>query len=148
MKKLMIIAAVILATSCATNTSFNTFYQDNQKDSEFSFGISSSLIAGFLSDDDFEDVKPLLKKAKHVRILVFSEDAENKTRKFEKFINKSRFEKIIKVKDDDDNVAFFTLESKDRIKEIVLEVSSGSELVLIGLKTNLSHEDLNKLLES
>lgn len=148
MKKLMLLAAVILATSCATNTSFNNFYQDNQKDSEFSFGISSSLIAGFLSDDDFEDVKPLLKKAKHVRILVFSTDAENKTRKFEKFINRSSFEKIIKVKDDDDNVAFFTLESKDRIKEIVLEVSSGSELVLIGLKTNLSQEDLNKLLES
>jgi len=148
MKKLFLLVIVVLATSCATHTSFNSFYQDNQADSEFSFGLSTSLIANFLPDEDMEDIKPLLKKAKHVRILVFSENAEDKTKKFDKFINKSKFEKIVKVKDEEDKITFFTLESQDRIKEIVLEVSSGDELVLIGLKTNLTPEDLSKLLES
>lgn len=139
---------VVFVSSCATNTSFNTFYKDNQEDSEFSFGLSSSLIANFLPDEDMEDIKPLLKKAKHVRILVFEENAEDKAKKFDRFIKKSPFEKLVKMKDDDDQLAFFTLEEKEKIKEIVLEISTEDELVLLGLKTNLTQQDLDKLMES
>lgn len=148
MKKIFLLLIIIAFSSCATNTSFNTFYQNHEDDSEFSFGLSSSLIANFLPDEDVEDIKPLLKKAKHIRILVFSEHAEDKTEKFDKFINRSKFEKLIKVKSDDDQIGFFTLEKNKKIKEIVLEVSSGDELVLIGLKTNLTQEELDKLINS
>ena len=148
MKKIILIFAIVFASSCATNTSFSNFYKNNQEDSDFSFGLSSSLIANFLPDEDFEDIKPLLKKAKHIRILIFSENAEDKTQKFNKFINRSKFEKVVKVKSDNDNIGFFTLEKKDKIKEIVLEVSTGDELILLGLKTNLTQEDLNNIIES
>lgn len=145
MKKILLILIVVVASSCASHTSFNTFYQDHQEDSDFSFGLSSSLVASFLSDEDAEDIKPLLKKAKHVRILVFTEQAEDKTAEFQKFINRSKFEKMVKIKDDEDQLAFFTLEKEDRIREIALEISSGDELVLLGLKTNLSQADLEAL---
>ena len=146
MKKILFLLILAIFSSCAINTSFNSFYQEHQDDSEFSFGLSSSLIASFLPDDDIEDIKPLLKKAKHIRILVFSEHAEDKTEKFDKFINRSKFEKMIKVKSDNDKIAFFTLEKNSKIKEIVLEIASGDELVLIGLKTNLSQADLDKII--
>ncbi len=139
--------AVLMLSSCATNTSFNSFYQDHQKDSDFSLGLNSSLIASFLPDEDMEDIKPLLKKAKHVRILVFSEEATDKSRQFDKFINRSKFDKVIKVKDDGDNIAFFTLEDNKKIKEVVLEISSDDDLVLLGLKTNLTHDDLDNILQ-
>jgi len=148
MKKIILLFSIVFATSCATNTSFNTFYQNHEDDSEFSFGLSSSLIANFLPDEDLEDIKPLLKKAKHIRILVFSENAQDKGQKFNKFINRSKFEKVVKLKSDNEKLAFYTLEKKDRIKEIVLEISSGDDLVLVGLKTNLTHEDLDKIIES
>ena len=148
MRKVLFAAlAVLLLSSCATNTSFNSFYQDHQQDSDFSLGLNSSLIASFLPDEDMEDIKPLLKKAKHVRILVFSEEAADKSRQFDKFINRSKFDKVIKVKDDGDNIAFFTLEDKKKIKEVVLEISSEDDLVLLGLKTNLTHEDLDNILQ-
>ncbi len=148
MKKLMFAGlAVLMLSSCATNTSFNSFYQDHQKDSDFSLGLNSSLIASFLPDEDMEDIKPLLKKAKHVRILVFSEEATDKSRQFDKFINRSKFDKVIKVKDDGDNIAFFTLEDNKKIKEVVLEISSDDDLVLLGLKTNLTHDDLDNILQ-
>ncbi len=146
-KVLFATLAVLLLSSCATNTSFNSFYQDHQQDSDFSLGLNSSLIASFLPDEDMEDIKPLLKKAKHVRILVFSEEASDKSRQFDKFINRSKFDKVIKVKDDGDNIAFFTLEDKKKIKEVVLEISSEDDLVLLGLKTNLTHEDLDNILQ-
>ena len=147
MKRILLLLIIVLASSCAAHTSFNSFYKNNQEDSDFSFGLSSSLIASFLPDEDMEEIKPLLKKAKHVRILVFSENAEEKTEKFQKFISRSKFEKVVKIKDDNDQLAFFTLEKKAQIKEIVLEISSGDELVLLGLKTNLSQEDLEKILQ-
>ena len=148
MKKILFaLFATVLLSSCATNTSFNSFYQEHQDDSDFSFGLSSSLVASFLPDEDIEDIKPLLKKAKHVRILIFSEDAANKTEQFDKFINRSKFDKVVKVKDDGDNIAFFTLEDKKKIKEIVLEIASEDDLVLLGLKTNLTHEDLEGILQ-
>jgi len=147
MKRILILLIIVLASSCASHTSFNTFYKNNQEDSDFSFGLSSSLIASFLPDEDMEEIKPLLKKAKHVRILVFSENAEEKTEKFQRFISRSKFEKVVKVKDDNDQFAFFTLEKKSQIKEIVLEIGTGDELVLLGLKTNLSQEDLENILQ-
>ncbi len=145
MKKIFLLLIIVTFSSCAINSSFNTFYQDHEDDSEFSFGLSSSLIANFLPDDDIEDLKPLLKKAKHIRILVFSEHAEDKTEKFDKFINKSKFEKVVKVKSNNDKIGFFTLKRNKKIKEIVLEISSGDQLVLVGLKTNLTQEDIDNI---
>ena len=54
---------------------------------------------------------------------------------------------MVKLKSKDDKIAFFTLQRNKKIKEIVLEISSGDELVLIGLKTNLTQEDLDKIFE-
>jgi len=146
MKKLILLLSVVLFSSCATQTSFNSFYQKNQKNSDFSLGLNASLIKPFLSGEDYEDVKPLLKKAKHIRILVFSENYEENSDKFNKFIKKSDFEKVIKIKDDDDQIAFFTLEDKNKIKEIVLQIDSDNDLVLLGLKTNLTQKDIDKLM--
>jgi len=148
MKKILILFAVVLLSSCATHTSFNDFYQSNQKDSDFSFGMNSSFIRGFLSGEDYEEIKPLLKKAKHVRILVFSENSERMNGKFDKFIKRSQFEDIIKIKDNGDKIKIFVLEKEDRIKEIVLEVASDGDLVLLGLKTNLTQKDIDRLLSS
>ena len=146
MKKIFLLLIIVTFSSCAVNTSFNTFYQNHEDDSEFSFGLSSALIARFLPDEDMEDIKPLLKKAKHIRILVFSEYAEDKSQQFDKFINRSKFEEMVKLKSNDDKIGFFTLERNKKIKEMVLEISSGEDLVLIGLKTNLTQEDLDKIL--
>lgn len=146
MKRLLFLFIIIAFSSCAINTSFNSFYQEHEDDSEFSFGLSSSLIASFLPEEDLQDIKPLLKKAKHIRILVFSEHAQDKTEKFDKFINRSKFEKMIKVKGDNDKIAFFTLQRNKKVKEIVLEIATGSDLVLIGLKTNLKQADLDKII--
>jgi len=143
MKPLFFILSLVLFSSCATNTSFNDFYQNNQKESDFSLGLNASIVRTFLPEEDFEDIKPVLKKAKHVRVLVFSENTEQMGAKFNKFIKKSKFERVVKVKEDNDKIVFFILEKKDKIKEIVLEVSSDGDLVLLGLKTNLTQSDID-----
>lgn len=146
MKKLILLAVLVLLSSCATNTSFNSFYQKHQSESDFSLGLNASLIRSFLDDDDIEDIKPLLKKAKHVRVLVFDENAENMSNKFDKFIKHSTFDKLVKVKEDNEKISLYTLEEKEKIKEVVVEVKSDGELILLGLKTNLTQEDIAKVM--
>lgn len=147
MNKLLFFSVLVLFSSCATHTSFNDFYQSNEKESDFNLGLSTSIVSSFLSDEDFADIKPLLKKAKHVRVLVFSENAGEMNKKFDKFIKHSTFDKLVKVNDDGDNISIFTLEEKEKIKEVVVEINSDEDLVLLGLKTNLSHEDIQKLMK-
>lgn len=146
MKNLLLAFIIVLLSSCATNTSFNTFYQKNQKNSDFSLGINSALIRGFLPDEDYDEVKTLLKKAKNVKILVFTEESEMVQSRFDKFINRSDFDDLIRIKSDNDKIKIYSLEKKDRIKEIILEISSDGDLILLGLKTNISEKDLNNLL--
>ncbi len=147
MKKIIFILSLVLLTSCATQTSFNDFYQDNQKESDFSMGLNSSIVRTFLDDDDYEEVKPLLKKAKHVKILVFTDNTQEMTTKFKKFIKRSDFDNLITIKDDGDKIKIYALEQKNKIKEIVLDVKTDDELVLIGLKTNITEDDLGNLLK-
>ena len=51
------------------------------------------------------------------------------------------------MKSKNDKIAFFTLQRNKKVKEIVLEIASGDELVLIGLKTNLTQADLDKIID-
>lgn len=146
MKKIILLLVIVLLSSCATHTSFNDFYQSNQKNSDFSFGMNASFIRAFLDHDDYEDIKPLLKKAKHIRILVFSENAESINSKFDRFIKRSEFEDLIKIKEDSDKVKIYVLEKEENIKEVVLEIASDGDLVLLGLKTNLTQKDIDRLL--
>ena len=68
------------------------------------------------------------------------------SKKFDKFISKSSFDDMVKIKDDNDKVNVFTLEEKDKIKEVVVEVRSDDDFVLLGLKTNLTEDDIAELL--
>jgi len=147
MKKPAVIFLFVLFSSCATHTSFYDFYEENNSKSDFSIGLNSSLISSFLSDEEYEEIKPILKKAKHVRILVFTEETDPMSKKFKRFIKRSDFENLISIKDGDDKVKIYTLENKDKIKEIVVDISTGDELVLLGLKTNITPEDLARLMK-
>jgi hypothetical protein len=144
MKNILFLIAIAVLTSCSAQTSFNNFYKENNDNSDFSIGFSNSLVGSFLSDDD-EEMKELIKKAKHTRIMVFSDNWEKTNSNFTKFIKRSGFDKLVKIRDNDDNISLFIREEKELIKEIVVQISTGDELVLLGLKTNLTHDDLAKI---
>ena len=145
MKNLFFILAFVVLTSSSAQTSFKNFYTENNQDADLSLGLSTSFIANFISDDN-ADVKELVKKSKHTRIMVFSDNWEYTNSKFKKFIKRSKFDKLMKIKEDNDNVSVYILEQKELIKEIVVQISTEDELILLGLKTNLTHDDLARIL--
>ena len=143
MKKLLFALAILIVTPSIAQSSFNTFYKDNNQYSDLSIGLNNSLISGFLSDDD--EVKELVKKSEHTKIMIFSDERERTNSNFNKFIKRSKFDELIKIKDEEANINLFILEEEDLIKEIVVQIATGDELVLLGLKTNLTHAELAKI---
>ena len=144
MKTFLFAIGLAILSSCSAQTTFKTFYTENNQQADFTMGFSTSLIGSFLADDD-EEIKELMKKAKHTRIMVFSENWEKTNSSFNKFIKRSGYDKLVKIKDDNDKISLYALEEKGVIKEIVVQISTGDELVLVGLKTNLTYDDLSKM---
>ena len=144
MKNIFFLIALFIATSITAQSSFGTFYKANNEYSDLSIGLNTSMVSHFLSDDD-EEVKELIKKAKHAKIMIFSDYSEKTSSNFKKFIKRSNFDELVKIKDEDANIQLYSKEDNQIIKEIVVSLFTDGELILIGLQTNMTHEELAKI---
>ena len=123
MKKLItfVFALFVLSASAQTST-FKKFYKNHKAYSEFSLNVSASMVGSFFSDDDSEEVADLLKKS-------------------------GNFKLMVRVKGDDNKAELYTLEKNNLIEEIIFKANSDDDsLVLLGLKTSMTKEELAKLL--
>jgi len=143
-----ILAVAFLLSSCASSTSFNSFYQENKKTSELSISSPAFLVKMFINKGDLQEFRPLFKKVKHFKVLAFESNEKQVNKKFRKFVNKRNYETLFKVTDNGTNVQLYTSNKKDKIKEIVLQVKDGSSYYLIGLKTNITENDFDKMLNN
>ena len=148
MKNRIVILVLALAlTSCASKSSFNSFYADNKNECEFSLSSPAFLANLFIPKDDVREYEDLFKKVKHYKVMIFSDASKSLDKKFNRFIKQKRYASILRVKQNGEQVQLYFLQSKNSIKEIVLKVKSDNDYVLLGLKTNISEEDFNKIIE-
>ncbi len=145
---LIFFALVIFLSSCASKASFNTFYKENKSTSVFSLNSPAFLAKMFVSKDDLEEFRPLFKSVKHFKILVFDDGENLMDRKFKKFIKKQDYETLLKIVDQGTNVQLYLSNTIDQKKEIILKVKDDKSYILIGLRTNMSDTDLDKILEN
>jgi len=147
-RNFFILVAILTLSSCASNTSFNSFYKENRSVSEFSINSPAFLVKMFLDKDDLQEFKPLFKKVKHFKVLIFENDEKLVDKKFRRFVKKRNYETLFKVTDEGTNVQLYVSNKKDRIKEVVLKVKEGKSYYLIGLKTNITEKDFDKMLNN
>lgn len=141
----LILAAALLLTSCASKSSFNSFYEENKAESEFSISSPAFIANLFIPKDDVREYEDLFKKVKHYKVMIFSEGSASLDRKFEQFIKQKNYETIFSIKQNGEKVQLYFLQDKNAIKEIVLKVKSEEDFVVLGLKTNISEADFNKI---
>ena len=146
-KYIFIIVATILLSSCASKTSFNSFYSENKHDCEFAISSPAFVANLFIPKEDVKEYKSLFKKVKHYKVMVFSEGSQTLNRKFDKFIKRKNYTSIFRLNENGEQVQLYFLEKKNSIKEVVLKVKSDSEFVVLGLKTNILEEDFYKIIE-
>lgn len=150
MKRLTFLFAVFFALSLtAQETTFNTFYKNHSEKSTFSMNIDASFAGSFMNDEDTKDLKKLLQKSGDFKIMVFKNDDPSLVKDFKKYVRKNRLKTMARMKSDGSKAEFYILEENDIVKEIVLRANSkGDNLVLLGLKTNFTTDELVEMMNN
>jgi len=147
MKQFTLILAFLLTLGAtAQETTFKKFYNSHKDKSAFSLNLSASFAGAFLSDDDNDEIKKILKKSGDFKLMVFENEDSEVSKDFKRYVRKHKLTTLMRIKESDGNAEFFILEKNDRIKEVILRASDDNEkLVLFGLKTDMTKEELAEM---
>jgi len=138
-----------MVSAFAQETTFKKFYENHQEQSAFSINLSASFAGSFLSDDDNHDLKKLLKKSGDFKLMVFNNEDASVSKDFKKYLRKNNLKTMARVKSDKSRASFYILEKNDRIKEIILQAKSDeNQLVLFGIKTDITPEELAEMMDN
>ncbi len=150
MKKLItFVFALFVLTASAQTSTFKKFYKNHKEHSQFSLNVSASMVGSFFSDDDSDEVADLLKKSGNFKLMVFDNENQEVSKDFRRYIRKNNLKTMVRVKGDDSKAELYTLEKNNLIKEIIFKANSDDDsLVLLGLKTSMTKEELAKLLSN
>lgn len=150
MKRLTILFFAFFAINLsAQETTFKKFYKSHSDKSAFSINLNASFAGSFLSDDEDKDLKKLLKKSGDFKLMVFNNDDASVSKDFKKYLRKNKLKTMARVKSDNSKAAFYILEENDIVKEIILRANSDDDkLVLFGLKTNLTTDELAEMMSN
>ncbi len=81
--------------------------------------------------------------------MVFNNEDASVSKDFKKYVRKNNLKTMARVKSDNSKASFYILEENDMIKEIVLQANSDEDqLVLFGLKTNITKDELAKIMSN
>ncbi|MFC4267664.1 DUF4252 domain-containing protein [Polaribacter marinivivus] len=150
MKRLTILFFALFAINLsAQETTFKKFYKSHSDKSAFSINLNASFAGSFLSDDEDKDLKKLLKKSGDFKLMVFNNDDASVSKDFKKYLRKNKLKTMARVKSDNSKAAFYILEENDIVKEIILRANSDDDkLVIFGLKTNLTTDELAEMMSN
>ncbi|MGG6229554.1 DUF4252 domain-containing protein [Tenacibaculum sp. SDUM215027] len=136
-------------SSFAQKENFKAFYQSNKDKAEVSLNIPSFFANMFISDEDTDEFGVFLKKSKNYKIMVFNNNMASVQKDFQKFARRNNLKTLVRVKDGKERVTVYFRKTKDRIKEIIVNVHDKSdEMVLLGIKTNLTMDELSAMVEA
>ena len=150
MKRLtVIISAFFIITVSAQEEAFKKFYKVNKDKSAFSINLSTSLAGSFLDDEDEESLSTLIKKSSNFKLMVFDNEDDTVSKNFKKFTRKNRLKTLARVKDKEGKAEFFFIEKNKFITEIIIRANSNNDkLVLFGLKTKITKDELASVFSS
>jgi hypothetical protein len=150
MKLLVTIFFTLFITVISAQTvAFENFYKFNKEKSTFSINLSASLAGSFLDDDDDGDLMNIIKKSSDFKLMIFDNEDEVVSNDFNKFKRRNKLKTLVRVKDSGSKAELFFIEKNNYIREIIIRANSDSEnLVLFGLKTKITKDELAAMISS
>jgi hypothetical protein len=144
-----ILLVFFITTVSAQEAKFEKFYTINKEKSTFSINLSASLAGSFLDDEDDSDLMNIIKKSSDFKLMIFDNGDNNVSNDFKKFRRKNKLKTLARVKDNGSKAELFFLEKNNYIREIVIRTNSNNDkLVLFGLKTKITHDELAAMISS
>jgi hypothetical protein len=145
----LLFTLLITISAVAQETTFKNFYKKHKDQSVFSINLSASLAGSFLNDDDNKDLQKLLKKSGDFKLMIFNNEDAETAKDFKKYVKKHKLKTMARVKSDASKASFYILEKNDMVKEIILQANSDEDqLVLFGLKTNFTTDELAEMMSN
>ncbi|AUC85298.1 DUF4252 domain-containing protein [Polaribacter sp. ALD11] len=150
MKQLAIIFFTLLMTTIsAQEVAFEKFYKINKEQSTFSINLSASLAGSFLDDENDGDLMNIIKKSSDFKLMIFDNEDNTISKDFRKFSRKNNFKTLARVKENGSKAALFFIEKTNYIREIIIKANSNTDkLVLFGLKTKITKDELAAMIAS
>jgi hypothetical protein len=150
MKLLVTIFFTLFITVISAQTvAFENFHKVNKEKSTFSINLSASLAGSFLDDDDDGDLMNIIKKSSDFKLMIFDNEDEVVSNDFNKFKRRNKLKTLVRVKDSGSKAELFFIEKNNYIREIIIRANSDSEnLVLFGLKTKITKDELAAMISS
>lgn len=133
----------------AQEKSFKEFYKSHKKEADLSLNIPGFIANFFIDSQDDEELEILIDKATNYKVLLYDNNSDSVLKDFKRFVKKNRLKTIVRLKDGKDKVNIHYRETKGKIKEIIVNIhSKENDAVLLGLKTNLTRDELAKIISS
>lgn len=146
MKQIVIlIISVVVLSSCATKSNFHSFYKSNKQNADFSISTAGFVGNVFIPKEDLGEYKKLLRKVRNYKVMV-SESDKSLANNFDRFIRKSDFNTLVKVKDNGDEIKLYFLKNNDFINELIIKIQSDDDIVLLGVKTKITEEEFSTII--
>ena len=144
MRNLIVLSLVCLLVSCGAKTPYEAFRKENKEDVAMSFGASRFVVNALVRDKEFKSFTQN-SGIKKYHMLVAKENSESLKSNFVDFLKVNNFEEIFHVNTSDGKVYIYSSEKGDKLKEVILKIEDGSQLVLLNLKGDLKINDFGKL---
>ncbi|ARV06593.1 hypothetical protein BTO04_07715 [Polaribacter sp. SA4-10] len=150
MKRLAtIFFASFIVNVSAQEVAFNKFYKTNKDKSTFSINLSASLAGSFLDNEDDGDIMNVIKKSSDFKLMIFNNEDHTISKDFNKFKRKNNLKTLVRVKDKDSKAELYFIKKNNYIREIIIRANSDDDkLVLFGLKTKITKDELSAMMSS
>lgn len=98
--------------------------------------------------DDNEEIIRMIKKVSKIKILTVENGDRAMLKDFASYLNDNNYEDWATIKHDGENVNIRVKQKGETIKNMLITVNSGKELVFVDIKGNFTADDISKMIAS
>jgi hypothetical protein len=145
MKNIIALSLALFLVSCGAKTPYEAFKKENKNEVAISFGASRFLVKTLIGKEEFESLNSQVSGIKKFHVLVSKPNPGNLKESFKVFLKENNFEEIIQVNNVNDKVRIYSFEKGEDLKELLIEIENGSEIVLLKVQGDLRINDVENL---
>lgn len=98
--------------------------------------------------DDNEEIIRMIKKVSKIKILTVENGDRAMLKDFASYLNDNNYEDWATIKHDGENVNIRVKQKGETIKNMLITVNSGKELVFVDIKGSFTADDISKMIAS
>lgn len=98
--------------------------------------------------DDNEEIIRMIKKVSKIKVLTVENGDRAMLKDFASYLNDNNYEDWATIKHDGENVNIRVKQKGETIKNMLITVNSGKELVFVDIKGSFTADDISKMITS